>query len=449
MIRDARRTRQRRATRIFVSVWLVWGLLLAGIRVAHPGLAIGFDWNDAHILVASDWFRQHGHWSTLLIPPRQTLPRADGTFNLYNTFPPGVFWVHEVRRALGVEALWAHRLAAVAWNQVAVLLLFLLVRRIAASALIAALAASLYMLSGPYATASGGLWEHLPALSLLGTLICWFEFERARAPRARRLWLAATFLLCAIDNCLSVQHTVMVALVIGARAAILARRDRRRGLPWMWPLAGAMIVMAAAPLVMGARFAAQVHLMGGLDPAIAYFTTKLETRMGLEPEAIPPLGAWAITAARFGIPMFELPFGSRSLQGLYPVFHPATLIGGAVLLLAALAVRRSSRLAPVRRGVALGLLLFGTSLSWPVLFPEHVRIHTPVILMFMPGLAIALGSIAALPAFIKPAAAELRLPARPWAAPLLWLASGALVAPTLSTLALSETLNADVQLTRP
>lgn len=437
---------QRRTfTRIFIAVWLVWGLALAAIRLEHPGLAIGADWNDAHILVASEWYREHGHWGTLLIPPRQTLPGPDGTFNLYNTFPPGVFWLHELRRAVGMEALWAHRLAAIMWNQIAVLVLFLLVRRITASAIIAALSAGLYMLSASYATYSGGLWEHLPMLTMLGTLACWFEFERAPDRRRKGRWLAAAFALFVAENFLSVQHTVMVGVILLYRAVVLARRSAAPGRSlvqtWGPPMLAAASVLIAAPLVMVIRFAAQARVMGGFDAAVQYFTDKAGVRMGLTDTPEGELGPWGITASRFGVPGFpELP-DSRTMQAWYPALSTSSLIGAAVLLLAAWLVRRAPAMAPARRGLVAGLTLLAGSLTWLLLFPQHTLIHTPVILMFMPGMAVLSGTLAALPVYINRAAAQTGQPRRAWAGPVLWAASLAVALPIVLSIRKSEAIN--------
>lgn len=429
------------STLFFLTLWLGWGITLAAIRIARPGLEIGADWNDAHILVASDWFAVHGYRGTLAIPPRQTAPNPEGSYNLYNTFPPGVFWLHELRRAVGIEALWAHRLAVIVWNHLAVLVFFVFVRRVTASAAIAAAAGSLYMFSAPYATYSGGLWEHLPMLTLLGTLACWWEYEQSVRPAARRTWLAAACACFAVENLLSVQHTVMIGLLGAWRAiAIMIRANRAKpGVGWRnWchPLVAAGVVLCAAPLVLFTRFAMQARVMGGWHAAINYFAGKASERMGVTDETDSGVWVWRLLASRFGV-LGLTPFDeSRKLQGCYPALN-VLVVGGTAVLLWQLWRRRSELgFRPVHIGLAAGAAMTAAALSWPIMFPQHTVIHAPATLMFLPGLSLMLGSMMIVPG----CAAQWR------SRTLAWIATIAIAAPMLSSLRLSESLNCVVPL---
>jgi len=442
-----RRARQRRIFHGFLMVWALWGIALAALRAGRAGFSIGFRFNDAHIVVAGEWFARYGHWATLLTPPRHTAPRLDGTWELYNTYPAGVFWLHEIRRAMGLTELWQHRIAATLWNHMAVLLLFFLIRRITAETLIAAVAAGLYMFSAPYATTAGGLWEHAPMLSLLATLLAWLRFERARRPRARGLWLAASIALCALDSLLTVQHAMMIALVVGPRALRRAWRRRGAARSWVSPLAAGAAVISAPAFVLLARLLVNAELAGGFGEAWRALTRRAQMRMGLEGETEKVTAVWPTIAARLGLPWGEIA-QSRSLQGWFPVFGAATLIAAAPIVVAALAFRRAPQLGPARRALGFGGALLLASLSWPTLFAQHSLYHPFVTLMLMPGAALVAGAIVVLPGAIGRAARARGLPRRPVVAVPLRACAAAVAASLVYGLSASELVNAYVPLNR-
>lgn len=450
-----RRARRRLATRVFLALWVAWGVVLIVLRAGEPGLHTGWTWNDAHILTASDWFKVHGHLDTLGLPPRQTAPKPDGSWELYNTFPPGVFWLHELRRAVGIESLAAHRACAVVWNHLAVLLFFVFVRRWTASAALGGVAASLYMFSGPYITGAGGLWEHAPMLSLVGTLVAWTGFERARGPmrvRVRALWLAAAVAMYVLDNLLTVQHAAMIGVLVGCRGLWwLARGWRKAG--WRlsgdtWAvLTGVLIMSAVPPIVMAGRVGMQAHVMGGLKPALNYFSERAEARAGMASEAEDELvSVWRVLAVRVGVPTGREATDMRTLQGRFPVLHPIAIAGCAIVLVAGWRFRRSAHLAPMRRGLVLGASAVAAAMTWPVLFPQHAIIHPFVTFMFMPGLGVLAASVIVAPWAIRKASRAAGLRPRKWVWLTLLLATGVVAAPSLASMRRSTALNAWVQI---
>lgn len=444
--RRGRRARDRQITRIFFAFWLVWGLVLIGLRVARPGIEIGYVWNESHVLTASDWFDQHGYRETLAIPPRETARQPDGTWNLYTTYPAGVFWFHELRKAAGLHELWQHRLVLVIWNHAAVALLFLLTRRATGSAGIAAIAASVYMLSGPYVTSAGGLWEHVPMLTLMGTLAAWINVERAQTATARRRWLAIAAGAFVLDNLFTVQHAPMVGLFVAARAAWWWWRARARGgdsprRPPRALLVGAIVLLAVPPAVLATRFAVHAHIAGGWRPALRSLQAKVEQRAGFTSEAVDPAAMVPTVAARAGLPVMKF-VNPRARQGVFPFLAVPALAGALVLLLASLPVRGSPHLYAVRRGLALGGGLVVASLSWPILFPQHTIIHPFVTLMMMPGGAITVGAVAALPSSIRRAARDTGRPPRPLARLALLTAAAAVIVCPMSSIRVSQLINA-------
>lgn len=262
------------------------------------------------------------------------------------------------------------------------------------------------------------------------------------------LWLAAAVAMYLLDNLLTVQHAAMIGVLVGGRGLwCLLRGWRSSG--WRLPrhtravVAGVMIMGVVPPVVMAGRVAMQAHVMGGWQRAIDYFTRRAEQRAGLASDGDAELAdVWRVLAMRTGIPVGREITDIRTLQGRYPALAPLALVGGGTLLIAAMAMRRRAAMAPVRRGMALAAALIAASMTWVILFPQHVIIHSFVTFMFMPGLATLSASAAIMPWALRREARNAHWPSRPWAWPMLVAAAGLVVWPTLESMKRSTAINA-------
>ena len=397
-------TRRERANgrvtgRVFLWVWAVWGVVLAALRVARPGLEIGDGLNDADILHGSRWFDVHGYLGTWFLPTRETSFPVGGAVQLYNTFPPGAFWVHELLKLAGLRELWQFRVAAVIGAQAAVLTLYWIARRMSGSALIAALTAGVYMFSTPYTNYSGGMWEHEPMLSMLGTVAAWLKFEEARetgSVRARRWWFAAAAACAILEAWMSVQHAVMLGVVIGGRAAWIAWREWSAGQMRraVGVVACAAVVCAVPAVVLGMRFAHQVVVSGSVAAAEDYFRKAVVFRAGLDERSVSRGMAMKVCLKRLGVPLMNGTGVWWTERGNFPAFGPGALVCGGLVVIGLGVLGRRWNGSVVKGLVGGGLLLAGAA-TWPVVMSQHAALHQFVTLMFMPGASLMLGSLMA------------------------------------------------------
>lgn len=160
--------------------------------------------------------------------------RADGS--LYASHPPGIVAETAAAETVFGEREWASRMPAWLGSMAAMVLLFLLLRRLA-SRLVAGAATAAVALS-PMLLVYGVMLD-TPVTSFvfgLGVLLAWHAVWEGRTDRLTRPpVLAGAAFLAALAGW---QATVLVALC-GASLLIRHLRDRQRpGLPGLWLLAG-------------------------------------------------------------------------------------------------------------------------------------------------------------------------------------------------------------------
>jgi hypothetical protein len=427
-----------------LALLVLWGAMLIAIRTAHPGLELGDGLNDADILHASKWFAENGYWGTKFLPVRETAFHPDFWPPTYNTFPPGVFYMHQVQRALGLSELWQFRVVSVLLAMLAVWLWFLVARRLTHSTPIAALAAALYMLARPVIDYAPGFWEHVPMLSLFATLLCWLKHEAARAPRARRIWLLLAALAMFLDSWLTLQHAVMLATIITTRSLLRwwwARREKSgtETTPLRTVLLRATLVCSMPAVVGALRFGQQYLHAGTIENTLAYFKHPIKFRSGSELFTLSRLEVVEVWLHRLGVPdRISQPFRVPHVV-VYPVFTGVSLLCLGVLTL--LLVRRwhEPGLKPFRLALLSAILLFAGALTWPMMMRQHAYIHTFSVLMFLPSATLALAGACVWGLSLARSSGRFR------AGVLAALAIAPLVIP-ISSLAHSATLNRVVRL---
>lgn len=436
---SAEARRETGVTRVFVVLLLAWGALLIAIRTMHPGLELGDGLNDADILHASRWFAEHGYRATTFLPVRETAYHPDYWPPTYNTFPPGVFYLHQVQRELGLTELWQFRVVSVCLAMLGVWWWFVLVRLLTGSAIISAGAAALYMLSCPVLSSAPGFWEHVPMLTLFATLGAWVKFERASSHRSRALWLGLAAGGNFLDSWLTLQHAAMIALIIGVRVMAgwwcrgASGRTGETARVWgslVRPMLLAAIVCGMPAVVAGLRFWQEVLHVGSVAKAIAYFTDPLMFRLGDE--------RFGLTRAQVLVEWF-VRLGAPSSPTAETALYPA--LGGVGLAclgaLAAVLVKawRVPECAPYRNSLAGAVLLFAGALTWPLTMPQHAYKHAFPVLMFLPGLTLLLAGMGAWGVHLA------RLQRRRFLAAILLAAAIAPLVRPLAAIQHSDTLN--------
>lgn len=445
---------RRRSFRLFVVLWLLWGVLIGVIRYQHPGMEIGESWGDSDIIAAGRFFDVHGYALTHHMPRLETaLPASGEHLKVYNTFPPGPFYIHQAVKALGITSLHDQRIVSLIYTHFGELLLFLFIRRITRSGGLALIAACLHMFSLPYAGYSTGFWVNMGQPTLFAALYAWARFEdaldlrRAGADARPGRWLTLAALVTFIDFWIVFEHGPLIAIFVAGRAIVRARTRRlsfRAALP---TVAAAAVVAAMPALVMFLRIlhtaaAKDSGLLGG----VRHFIASAGSRSWDNPKANTFVDVGIVWLSRLGFPWSGDPVLAHNRQFMFPVLGPVIL--GLWLALACLITLRwrDPRLASrgVKRGLGVGILLVIGGLSWTVLMRNHVWTHLFTIFTLMPGLAVLMASLAwggialALPADADRATRP--APARVLAgAPILL--SAALIAAMLGNLAHSDLLN--------
>lgn len=379
-----------RTSRLFVVLWLLWGAMILAIRIAYPGLELGDGLNDADILHASNWYAVHGYAETTFLPVRETAFHPDFWPPTYNTFPPGVFWLHELLRRAGLSELWHFRIASVLLAQTGVWLWFILVRCLTRSAGVACASAVVYMISRPYLSYAPGFWEHVPMLTLFGTLAAWVRYEQASEDRTRWKWLAVATLLNFVDNWLTVQHACMIALIIGVRVIVHITRSGN----WMRLFAAGVVCVMPA-VVLALRFFHQVLHSGTVAQALAYFRDPVTYRLGELDPTLTRLGAMYWWLLRLGAPGTWQGKPPPSSTALFPIFHWLALSIAAVLLSLLIWRWRRPENQPFRLAILNGLLLLAGAMTWPLVMKQHASMHAFPVLMFIPGAALFMGGLMA------------------------------------------------------
>lgn len=384
----------KRATRVFLALLMVWGSVLIAIRTAYPGLELGDGLNDADILHASNWFAQHGYRGTAFMPVRETAYHPDYWPPTYNTFPPGVFYLHEIERHLGLSELWHFRVVGVLLSMLAVWLWFFVARRLTGSAVIAALAAALYMLSRPVVSYAAGMWEHVPMLSLFATLAAWLQYETADSRGKRGLWLALAAGAMFLDAWLTLQHSVMLALIICTRVVCRWAWGRTLGAHG-WRGLFVLMVQAAAvcsmpALVAAIRFYQQYMLAGSVAHALEYFTDPLMFRLGDERFSLSRGDVVVAWLRRLGMPESFRRMFRISPQVLYPAFTMVSMACVAILGAALIRRWREAESMVYRKALLSALLLLAGAFTWPLVMKQHAYMHSFPVLMFLPGVTLLL-----------------------------------------------------------
>lgn len=381
-----------------IVLLLVWGVLLIYVRVRHPGLELGDGLNDADILHASRWFEEHGYRATAFLPVRETAYHPDFWPPTYNTFPPGVFYLHEVLKGAGLRELWQFRIASIAIAMWSVWLWFASVRRMTGAPVVALLSAAMYMAARPVLSYAPGMWEHVPMLSLFGTMYCWLRHEQARTPGERALWLCGACAANFFDAWLTLQHSGMIGVFVFVRAAVRwwwgdrTNRNARGAIGAVW---GALLVGLAPIFVAALRFGQQVLYAGSVQKAIDYFRGPLTFRLG---EERFDLSRWQVVAAwamRLGAKVRVAGQELDERQVLYPVFGAFTLACLGVLVLSLARYWREAGLKAFRQSVLGAVLLMGAAMTWPLLMKQHAYMHAFPVLMFLPGATLLLGGMCA------------------------------------------------------
>jgi hypothetical protein len=371
----------------------IWIVAMIALRTAYPGLEIGDGLNDADILHASRFFADSGYAATSFLPVRETASQPGAGPQVYITFPPGVFYLHELLRAFRLHELWHFRIVSVLLAALAGSLWFSAVHMFTRSTLIAALSAGLYLCSTPVIDYAGGLWEHLPMLGLFATLAAWARLERAVDEREsvgkRRLWLTLTAAACALDASLTLSHSVMLAVVIMTRALARMPRPIRAG-SVVLALKPAAVVCSMPAVIAALRLVQLSSHYGSLTLAIDALKGPLALRSGdinFPHSSLRVMRAWL---HNLGLP------GRASLDMLYPAYLALTwpALAGASLLAFSLIRHRSHATAqPTLRAVRLAALLMLAAMTWPLLMKQHAFNHTFVVLLFLPAATLTLAGL--------------------------------------------------------
>lgn len=376
----------RRARLIFLAIWLLWGLALLWARTSYPGLEIGEDWADADILSAARWFDVHGHRDTGFLPRLETAPPPPGeALALYDTYPPGPFWIHETLRAIGITGLAGLRTASQILGHLGVLALYVVFRRLSASPWVALLGASIYMFSAPYASYSSGFWMNLgqPMLALL--LLAWLRLEDAGDAPTRRSRLITLCGLAFIDFWITLENAPFLAVFAFVRA--MGSSERRRCVMSL----GVVLSMPVAALVLRILFNAWAEHTT-VAAAIKDLSDTAAERASAQFGGFSWGTLGAIWAARLGWPFNEPGRTAHHTAFVFPALAPVVLAAAVVVLMSAR--RRLTSDTPERRGLLAGLLLLACGLTWTVLMPNHVYPHRPTVQTVMPGLSLLLGALA-------------------------------------------------------
>lgn len=369
---------------VFLALWVAWSGALGWLRVSHPELDHGDITTDSNILNAGENFDREGFWSSWGVPALDTF-RADGkTPDYYLTYPPGCYWLHQALKLVGVQELWHFRLVSVFWSSLAVLLFFVVCTRVSGAVLPAAIAATAYMLSRPFAEYSDNLhYLSFSQVTLFATVLGWVGIEQAGTAASRMRWLLFTAAMFTLDSLVTFEHTLFVAAFGFVRIA-LSRR---------WGLLLPLMLLGLVPVaVLSARFAINAAAMGGVSDVWAVMQAKLRQRTGASGGA-----GWAQVGHelldRLGWRAARSGADSENAKARIGVLSPAFLFPASVLAVIALSTWHLEGMKPARKAAGLALALLVAGAMWPIAMREHAFVHAYTVLLFLPGIAATIGAL--------------------------------------------------------
>lgn len=372
---------------IFIAAWIGWLGVLGWVRHAHPGLDHGDLTTDANILNAGENFDREGFWKTGGVPAVDTF-RAEGKRpDFYITYPPGCYWIHQLYKAAGVRELASLRIAAIAASGLGALLFFVLCMRISGSACAAMVAGLAYMLTRPFAEYADNLhYIAFSQLTLMATLLGWVLLEEATTSAARLRWAVLTGAVFAMDAFVTFEHTLFVGAFAAVRIVLLRR----------WALAVWLAALCAAPVaVLAARFLVNSIALGSFGEVWSHMAGKFRQRTGLGGAGVGFDEVGRAVLTRLGWPPLRGPGGGPDAEFRIGVLAPAVLLPMVVLAVITLATWHLEHLRAVRRmaGGALALLIGGA--TWYIVMREHAVGHRFTVLLLLPGIAAAIGTLVA------------------------------------------------------
>jgi hypothetical protein len=352
-------------------------LLLASwipATVRDPGLTHGDYYSDANVLMAARNFERFGLLFRQGFPVQYTCLREGSRPVPYTHYPPGPEWLHMAWRAAGLRRLAELRLASLAIALLGAGILVAAFRALTGSTLIACASALFYVASNPLLGYADSLHQ-FPYLQLtLGVFLhAWLRMEATGS----RGWLFLAGLALFLDGWLSFEHILFAAVFVTGRVVLEKRRD----------LLGPAFVILAVPVVaMALRFTHNTWAWGSTAAAIADLRG-LDRITGVETSRWGLVARWCRRLGAGGAPPDDY---DREFE--YPVLRLAVALPAAAL--AWLALRSpSERQGPVGRGLRSAALLLAAALPWLAVFPTHGMVHRHLVLHFLPGFALGLGSL--------------------------------------------------------
>jgi hypothetical protein len=344
-----------------------------------PGLTHGDHYSDANVLIAGRNFDIHGLAFRNGLPVQYTCLPAGHVPEPYTHYPPGPEWLHQGMKALGLRTLAGFRLAALAVSLAGALLQGRLYSVLSGSLAIGGLSTLLYMLSPGFLSYADSLQQFAyRQITLPAILLAWLRVEAAAPGRGRWRWTAVTGGMYFLDGWISFEQILLVAAFVCGRVLLQRRRD----------LVPSLLVLLAVPaLLMSARVAHNASVLG-LRATIADLA-QLDTMDSVAPSRVDVARTWM---GRLGAGDAE---DEREFE--LPLLRPAVALPLAALALALARAWRGPTIDPVRRGIAAALLLLLAALPWFVVFPTHGLVHPHLVMLLLPGFALAAGSLASLP----------------------------------------------------
>ena len=374
----------RAALIVFLVLWAVWSGFLGWTRLTHPGIDHGDTTTDSNILNAGENFDREGFFTSWGVPALDTA-RAEGKRpDHYLTYPPGCYWLHQGLKAVGVRELAHFRLVSVFWSSLAALLFFVLLARGSGAVLPAAIGAAAYMLARPFVEYADNLhYLSFSQVTLFATLLAWIGIEQAQTPRSRMRCLLLGAAMFTLDSLVTFEHTLFIA-VFGLARIVMTRR---------WGLIVPLMFLGLVPVgVLCARFAINAVAIGSAGEVLALMKAKLMQRTGatgttswveIGRELLDRLG-WAPVRS-----------GAESINSdvRVGVLARPFLLPAIVLGVMALSTWHLDGLRPARRAAGHGFALLLGGASWYVVMREHADVHAYTILLLLPGLAAAIGTL--------------------------------------------------------
>jgi len=381
---DAPMRRGRIVLLAFLVLWAVWSGAVGWIRASSPGLDHGDITTDSNILNAGENFDRSGFWASWGVPTLDTVQVHGKKPDHYVTYPPGCYWLHQSWKLLGASELWHFRLISVFWSSLAVLLFFVLCTRVSGAVLPAAIAATAYMLSRPFAEYADNLhYLSFSQVTLFGTLLGWVGVEEAQNARARSRWLLLAAGVFALDSLVTFEHTLFIAAFALLRI-VLARR---------WGLLLPLLLLGLVPAgVLCARMAINAAAIGGMNDVWMIMQAKLRQRTGAAGGA-----GWSQLGQefldRFGWRAARSGADSENAKARVGVLAPAFLVPMFVLMVISLATWHLEGMKSARKAAGLAAALLVGGATWPLVMREHATVHTFTVLLLLPGIAATIGAL--------------------------------------------------------